>query len=46
MPEGLVTTSMKLAEQPRAFIHSLIRSYALASFPITMVHALWVADLP
>lgn len=37
---------LELAEPPRTFIDNRIRNNALTSFPVTMVHAVRVADLP
>jgi PIN domain nuclease of toxin-antitoxin system len=37
---------LELAEPPRTFIDNRIRKNALTPFPITMAHAVRVADLP
>jgi PIN domain nuclease of toxin-antitoxin system len=37
---------LELAEPPRTFIENRIRNNALTPFPITMAHAVRVADLP
>jgi PIN domain nuclease of toxin-antitoxin system len=37
---------LELAEPPRTFIANRIRNNALRPFPITMSHAVRVADLP